>query len=350
VGERELPGDVRVGFKQLEGSVVMTRGGPKPSRSIDGLLDQIDELHSYPPIVQQILAETRDDDFDIRRVVACVQRDPALASSILRLVNSSYFGLANKVASVQHAMTYLGRRTLRLAVLSFGLVDRLVKATPAQLFEDYWRRELTIACAARRCAKGTEEDADTAYSAGLFADLGVLILAQVEPTTYPTLYMDCPHGLDLIGAERRQFGFDHAAVTARLLRRWKFPETAVQATANHESFSPERPVLDHAVYAGSLLAEVLWKPGTPPQGHGHMADLRRVLEDIFDTDVDGLISLAEACRTEFRQSAELFRVNVKGDIDVKAIRREAQRLYQDTAMDAVIHLDSLEGILEPNDE
>lgn len=100
-----------------------------------------------------------------------------------RIPNSdSLFGLANKVSGVQHAVTYLGRRTLRIAVLSFGLVDCLMEATPAVLFEVYWRRALTMACAARLCAKGVNEDEDTAYCAGLFADLGVLVFAQTDPS------------------------------------------------------------------------------------------------------------------------------------------------------------------------
>jgi HD-like signal output (HDOD) protein len=331
--------------EQLWGILVMTRTGPSRKRSIDELLGEIDELHSCPPVVASILSATRDEDFDIRRVVDCIERDPALAASILRLVNSSYFGLANEVSSIQHAVTYVGRRTLRLAVLSFGLVDRLMEGTPASLFEDYWRRALTMACAARRCMKGVEEDDDAVYCAGLFADLGVLVLAQVEPSRYPPIYLDCPHGSDLVDAERDTFGFDHPTVTARLLSRWKFPEDVVEATANHESHSHSRSILGQAVYGASLLAEALWSPGIWKPASIEMTNLRRVLRDEFDIDVDGLISLAEYCRREFRESAELFRVNVTGDIDVEAIRREAKQLFTDAAMEAVIYVDSLESLM-----
>ena len=326
----------------------MTRIGPDSRRNIDDLLDEIDALHSYPPVLQQILALTRDEDFDIRRVVDCVQHEPAIAASLLRFANSSHFGLINKVANVQHALVYLGRRTLRLAVLNFGLADRLMKSTPASLFEHYWRHALTMACAARRCVNEVNGDDDTAYSAGLFADLGVLVFAQVEPSAYPPIYLGCNHGIDLVDAERRTFGFDHTTVTARLLSRWNFPANVVEATANHESYSPDRNILDQAVHTASLLAEAFWNSGIRAPSSMEMHHLRRVLQDEFDIDVDGLISLAESCRTEFRECAELFRVRVAGDIDAAAICREARQLYRDTAMDAVIHLDAIEGVIEDN--
>ena len=306
----------------------MTRTGPRRKPNIDERIDAVDKLHSYPPIVQKILSVISDEDFDIRRVVGYIKRDPALAASILRLVNSSHFGLANKVSGVQHAVTYLGRRTLRIAVLSFGLVDRLMEATPAVLFEVYWRRALTMACAARLCAKGVNEDEDTAYCAGLFADLGVLVFAQTDPSGYPSLYLNHLHSIDLIDAEREVFGYDHAAVTARLLSRWKFPANIVDAVADYQSYRPGRDILVQSIHAASLLAELLWTSDSQ-----QLPALQCVLRDEFDREIDDLISLAYHCETEFLESAELFHIDVPGGINVETIRRDAQRLLTDTAVE-----------------
>ena len=153
--------------------------------AMDRFIDRLDRLHSAPQVACQVLTVLQDENFETCQLVHCLEADPALASSVLRLVNSSYFGLARNVASLQHAVTYLGSRSLRLAVLSFGLLKQLAEDTPAQVYQDYWRRSLTMASVASRLAANNPElAADEAYSAGLLSDVGMLLLAQLETKSY----------------------------------------------------------------------------------------------------------------------------------------------------------------------
>src|SRR5690606_22797933 len=99
------------------------------------LLDRVKDLHSCPAVVQKVLQLTAEDDYDVGDVGLCLANDPALAGAILRFVNSSHFGLRSKIASLDRATMILGRRSLRLAVLNFGLTERLLAATPAKLFD-----------------------------------------------------------------------------------------------------------------------------------------------------------------------------------------------------------------------
>ena len=181
-----------------------------------------------------------------------------------------------------------------------------------------------------------------AFSAGLFADLGVLVFAQTVPEHYPKAYLQhCHHG-GLVAAELDMFGLDHAAVSARLLQRWSFPQDLTDAVAHHQCCESDRPVLDQSVYAASLLAEVLWVPSSP-----HMAELQRVLQREFHRDTDGLIALALDCKDAFADCAGLLRVNVSpGQIDADSLRQEAQRQFHLAALDASLELDALEAIVD----
>ncbi len=129
--------------------------------AMDRLIDRIDRLHSAPHVVCQVLRLLQDEDYQTNELVGCLQADPALASSVLRLVNSSYFGLARHVGSLQHAVTFLGSRSLRLAVLSFGLLKQLVRDTPARVYQDFWRRSLTMASVGSRLAARQTSSAGT---------------------------------------------------------------------------------------------------------------------------------------------------------------------------------------------
>ena len=97
---------------------------------IDRALAKLDKLHSSPLVALRVMELTRNEEFEMFDVAECLENDPALTASILRLVNSSYYGLPRKITGLSHALNYLGRRSVRLAVLSFGLVKMLVSGAP----------------------------------------------------------------------------------------------------------------------------------------------------------------------------------------------------------------------------
>jgi HD-like signal output (HDOD) protein len=307
---------------------------------IDALLERVDRLHSAPTVALRIIEILRDPEFDIDEIVKCLEHDPALASSILRLVNSSYYGLAQSVSSIQQAVVYLGPRALRLTVISFGIVKNLTRNAPGRLYSLYWRRSLTMACAARLCAKRSKADGDEAFVAGLLADLGMLLLAQAHTGEYVRLAIANQELGKLIEVEQSCYGFDHADVTARLLERWQLPEEIAQATANHHQLHRYGKPLTQLVYLANLFAEVLWTPRSP-----HMQALKILLSESIGCDTDALIDLALRCRQAVNESARFFRVHLAGTIDVDAVQRESRRQFETAAIDATLDLDSLEAVV-----
>ena len=82
----------------------------------------------------------------------------------------------------------LGQRTLRTVALTFSLVDSFTRGAGGRIYNAYWGRALTMASVASRISLGRREiDQDNAYSAGLLADLGMLVFAQFENERYTAL-------------------------------------------------------------------------------------------------------------------------------------------------------------------
>jgi HD-like signal output (HDOD) protein len=311
-------------------------------RAMDELIDQIEELHSSPTVALKVFNLLKTLDFQMPELEKCLEADPALAAAILRLVNSSRFGLSRSISSLGQAVTLLGARSIRLAVLSFGLVDRLTRGTPAEVCRDYWRRALTMAAAASRLCSGSKMvRPDEAYTAGLLADSGVLLFAQVQSDQYVSLYQEHDHGPELIAAEREHSRFDHAGLGARLLARWNLPEVLTKAVESHHRGSSDGSSLYHVVRAGDMLADVLWMPGT-----ARLAETQEFLRAQFDIDLDGFISLAVECKNDIQSSADLFRVTLAGSIDCKDLLKRALSQYRSEAMDAAFDLDSLTAVVE----
>ena len=310
--------------------------------AMDELIDQIEELHSSPTVALKAFNLLKDPDFQMPELEKCLEADPALAAAILRLVNSSRFGLSRTISSLSQAVALLGARSIRLAVFSFGLVDRLTRGTPAEVCQDYWRRALTMAAAASRLCSGNKiVPPDEAYTAGLLADSGVLLFAQAQSDQYVSLYAEHSHGPELIAAERKHSGFDHAALGARLLSGWSLPKQLTQAVRSHHTGSGDGSALRQAIRAGDMLADVLWVPGTP-----RLVEAQEFLTAEFDLNLDGFISLAVECKNDIQSSADLFRVTLASSIDCKDLLKRALVQYRSEAMDATFDLDSLIAVVE----
>lgn len=308
--------------------------------AMDRFIDRVERLHSAPQVAAQVLMLLQDDDFETFELVQCLESDPALASSVLRLVNSSYFGLARNVASLQQAVTYLGCRSLRLAVLSFGLLKQLAEDTPAQLYNDYWRRSLSMASVASRLAVYNRAlPADEAYSAGLLSDVGMLLLAQLETKSYVKMYQRVGHTTLLVESERELYGFHHGELGARLLERWNLPKPLTRAVAQHHASPDPAELLSLTTHIANLMADALWTPHA-----SQVNDARQLLEAEFGLDMDAFITLAVDCKEVIRDSAALYQVQFPGKIDCEELLRAARDQYMEEAMEAAIDWDSLADV------
>ncbi|MGB9687593.1 HDOD domain-containing protein [Thermogutta sp.] len=306
------------------------------------ILARLDELHSSPGAAWRAVQILKDPDYDVHEVESILESDPGLSASILRLVNSSAFGLPRNVTNIRQAIMLLGARSLRLAVLSFGLVHRLTRGTPMEVFDDFWRRALTTAVVAGKLARReSATNPEDAYCAGLLAEIGVLTFCQVDTRKYLNLYLKHRHCQDLPVAEEEHYGFDHATLGACLLDRWGLPNPLASAASCHHQ--PDRcntPLLQ-AVHAGTLLADVLWMPRSPL-----LPRARQWLEKHFGVDLDGFIGLANECKEEILDSAEFFSVKLKGRIDVSALKKEAFEIFKKAALETALEYDSITAVLE----
>lgn len=303
----------------------------------DKLIIRIDHLHSAPQIAQRILVITRNPDFSMREVAECLENDPALAAKILRVVNSSRYGLRHKVTNLRQAASYLGQRSLRLITLTFGLVETLTRGNAGQFYTNYWRRTLTTATVASHLSNFHREiRKDDAYTAGLLADVGMLVLAQFHTEEYLALCESTAHGRDLLDAEREKFGFSHAALGARLLQLWDLPDPLVEAVAGHHQVSTCSMPLENAVRAGSLMADALWVRNSPS-----VLTAKTLMQQDFGLDTDGFIDLAVSCQHDISENAEMFGVQLGESFDCQQLIQEAMRMYSDASLEAALELDSL---------
>lgn len=235
------------------------------SQTLDHLVARAGELYTLPAVAVQVLQLTRDPHVDALRLKQCIENDPALALRLLKIVNSSLYGLTQEVSDLNQALTLLGVKPLKLLVLGFSLPTGLFADVARNSLARYWTRTLTKAVAARQLAlKVWKIDGDEAFIACLLQNLGHLVLIKELGTPYVRLVERvCAEQADLATLEREALGFVHTELSAALLRFWGLPESIVmavqspQSLARSEALHPQERVLLQIVHLAQLITDLL---------------------------------------------------------------------------------------------
>lgn len=205
--------------------------------SADEVLARLRQMPALPTVVAQLLASFGDDEVDIAELSRLIARDQALAARLLRVANSSFYGLQGKVATINDAIAILGFSAVRSMVLAVG-ISGVFRAERCPGFDRmaYVRHGVGVALAARALARQTGRNAELAFTGGVLHDIGVLVLASCFPEAYGEALAyrerhDCLH----IVAERDIIGLDHGQVGGLLADAWLFPESLRAALAAHHA-------------------------------------------------------------------------------------------------------------------
>lgn len=188
-------------------------------------LTRAENLPSLPSVAVEVLRLTQDENSTLDHLAQALSRDPALSAKILKLSNSSLFGMGKEVTTLQRATMVLGMKTVKLMSLSFSLASTLPKSGPKARFDlaEYWRRSMIAAVSARSFAKliGSREG-DEAFLCGLLGHLGKLVLHQCLAEEYETVLQEAK-GWPSLDVEEQCLGFTSADVCSTLLKTWELP-------------------------------------------------------------------------------------------------------------------------------
>ena len=202
--------------------------GELPEEHLRALVNDVEVLPTPSDTQRQLSEVMSRPDHDLTDVAEVVETDVALTAELVRLVNSSYFGLRKQVEGVREAVGMLGLDLVEATVASrsaFANADKL----PIDAAKVNRHSQLVAAVSGFVAAAGggSKTDRSLAVSVGLLHDIGVLILAQVAPKGADSAAQVL--AFEDTDAERLAFGADRFAIGAHLLDLWAFsprvPET-----------------------------------------------------------------------------------------------------------------------------
>lgn len=186
--------------------------------AIDQSLRALDiDLPACPQILIQLSLLMHDEDANLQSIAGMIETDMALASAVVRSVNSAMFGLLRRVESVPEAVRYLGTREVSALTFEIGLRGAF---PPSALLTALWDRAGRRGLAMGRAAPALDIDPWLAHTAGLFAESGQAALVAHDAPGYEALVATTPNPLKQLDAEAAAYGLNHAALGGALCQAW----------------------------------------------------------------------------------------------------------------------------------
>ncbi|MBN9205802.1 HDOD domain-containing protein [Methylibium petroleiphilum] len=186
--------------------------------AIDNALRALDiDLPACPQTLVQLSLLMHDEDANLQSIGGLIETDMALASAVVRTVNSALFGLLRRVESVPEAVRYLGTREVAGLTFEIGLRGAF---PPSPLLTALWARAGRRGLAMGRAAPTLDIDPWLAHTAGLFAESGQAALVGHDGPGYEALVATTPNPLVQLEAEAVSYGLNHAALGGALCQAW----------------------------------------------------------------------------------------------------------------------------------
>jgi putative nucleotidyltransferase with HDIG domain len=201
----------------------------------------VKEVPTLPIVYQQLFSKMSNPDVSVPQLAEVVSRDQSLATKILKLVNSAFYGYKKEINTISRAMAILGFRTVRNAALAISVFDYVSGAEEDSRFpvEDFWKHSLCAASAAKVIGQRTSvKQQEETFVAGLLHDIGKMIMMKYFPEDFGEV---CGHAIDndltWYEAEKELLNVNHTSIAKAVLRSWNFPANLTEAIQFHHSLS-----------------------------------------------------------------------------------------------------------------
>ncbi|MBX7057610.1 MAG: HDOD domain-containing protein [Leptospirales bacterium] len=201
------------------------------------IADHVENLPTFPQAIQRVMDLCDNPDTGLPAIAREVERDPALAASILRLANSGGFISGARAESISRAVSVIGAKNVRQLALAHSSKQLLNSQFP--IFQQFWTHAARCANYARGIAEacGQRKHGDVAYMGGLLHDIGKIILHAIDPAQageISALRIDRTDNSSSV-LEEVAMGVSHAQVGGMLAERWSFGDPLPDVIRYHHS-------------------------------------------------------------------------------------------------------------------
>lgn len=247
-------------------------------RTIMQKLDRAKNLPTLPSIALKVNEMLKDYEVSVDQLTCIIEKDQAIVLKLLKLVNSAFYGLKNKINNIPHAVTLLGYNTLRNAVISVSIIDAFKIQNHVEGFDlkQFWAHSIEVAVISKYLSEKSRLYApEEAFTCGLLHDIGKL----VQLINLPDIFKDILSKIEVeklpyYDAEMKLATMNHAHIGAYLAGKWLLPQNLVDVLKYHHRLKPE-----NSNYNLMVVIHVADIVVNTTHGSGSLGDQLKTLDD-----------------------------------------------------------------------
>jgi HD-like signal output (HDOD) protein len=227
---------------------------------------EISHIATLPEITVKVVELVEDPKSTAQDLHKVISSDPALCSRILKVVNSSFYGLPGQIGSINRAIVMLGLNAVKNIAIAASLAKLFRGGDLTANFSarELWTHSNVTAAAAKMVANTLRLGlADEAFLAGLIHDIGLMVEMQADRNKLIEVLRRVGAdakgvpATDLITAEIAVFEANHQDFGAGLCEKWKFPKSFAMVTGFHHrpmEVASDTRTLTALIYVADRLA------------------------------------------------------------------------------------------------
>ncbi len=265
----------------------------KTREQVVEILREIKNLPTLPAVATRVMSMTEDPNCSQQELAQVVEQDPAIATRMLKLVNSPFYGIRGTVDNVKQALIFVGMSNVRNLVLSTSVMELFDDNGKVGSFnrKDLWLHSMSTAIAARTTAQVSRVvDPEVAFTAGLIHDVGKLIIDRYFHEDFErVIELVDAHKATMRDAENAVLGLNHSEIGAHLAQRWGLPAVLHDAIGFHHD--PENAQTNKQLAALIGFSDVLARDLEVGTGGGETPKLTEHHLQLSGMSVDNLKEL-----------------------------------------------------------
>jgi putative nucleotidyltransferase with HDIG domain len=199
---------------------------------------QTADIPPIPQTLQRILSLVDNPNTTSSELEKLVSQEPALATKLLKWVNSAHYALPRKVSSISHSMILLGFATVKSIASGLMLINTFddLGLEDREFVHGVWMHSLRAANFSKILA-GSEANSkqDDIFLAAMVHDIGYIVLSEYFGKRYQLLSRKNPY--PAVADEDQLLGVNHAVIGMTLLKQWHFPEEVIELVRCHHCVS-----------------------------------------------------------------------------------------------------------------
>ncbi len=209
----------------------------KNRKRVKKITEAVLSLPVLPTITSKILEVVDNPRSSAGDLANLVAKDQVLTAKVLKMANSPFYGLPQRVYTVKQAVVLMGFDSLKEISLSLSIFNifKNEKSSPYFNITEFWKHSIGVGLGTQLIAKKVHyRDTGMAFTAGLLHDLGKLVLNHYLPHEFNQVQdLVNEKGMSLKEAELLVWGVEHGQVGAWLGERWRLPSLLTETMQYH---------------------------------------------------------------------------------------------------------------------